>query len=284
MNTEISYCRHCGHPIQSASAFCPHCGGQQHDNAPHPTDGKQQRQAPQSTKITAVTGWSWGALVFGPIWGAFNKIKPWMSLLALLPITEIPMTIVLAIKGRQWSWESGDWKDIEHFNRAQKKWDRAAIVFIAIAVAIGVGLLVRELNHSQPTSVENTSPGQRSPEFYQNATHAEMPADLLTIRPVYSTSRLLELLEKNQYTRGPVSNQINAYMQSPDEFWRSCIANDQAYAKSNGGLSDQDALEWATNSCTDQARTYKACIELGNAEAAAMCFIGYATSNAENGD
>lgn len=284
MSTDFSYCRQCGQATKNTSAFCPHCGSQQHDNANTPNYGKQLRHLPASPQTEALTGWSWGALVFGPIWAVFNKIKPWMSLLALIPITEIPMTIVLAFKGRQWSWESGAWKDIEHFNRVQKKWDRVAIVFITIAVAIGVGLLVRELNLRQPSSAENTSPGQRSPEFYQNTTQEKMPADLMAIQPGYSTARLLELLEKNQYTRGPVSNQVSTYMQLPDEFWQSCIASNKAYAKNNGGLSDQEALEWATNSCTDQARTYKACIALGNSEAAAMCFIGYAIHNAENGD
>ena len=99
-----------------------------------------------------VTGWNWGAMMYGWIWGIANGT--YMPLLALVPILNMFWWIVCGIKGNEWAMNSGKWKTVEEFNAVQKSWNTAgkvafwysviviglmfAIWFISIAFSIGI--------------------------------------------------------------------------------------------------------------------------------------------------
>lgn len=100
----------------------------------------------QSKKVDIppeVPGWSWGAFVFGWIWGICNRV--WISLLLFIPIVNIVMPFVLGVKGRQWAWEKGKWRDLEHFNHVQRLWSIwgvAIFCFQLVVVALIITLAI----------------------------------------------------------------------------------------------------------------------------------------------
>lgn len=99
-----------------------------------------------------MTGWNWGAMMYGWIWGVANGT--YLPLLALVPILNMFWWIVCGIKGNEWAMNSGKWKTVEEFNAVQKSWNTAgkvafwysviviglmfAIWFISIAFSIGI--------------------------------------------------------------------------------------------------------------------------------------------------
>ena len=98
----------------------------------------------------SVTGWNWGAMMYGWIWGVANGT--YMPLLALVPILNMFWWIVCGIKGNDWAMNSGKWKTVEEFNAVQKSWNTAgkvafwfsiiflAIYFVMFALIMGMGL------------------------------------------------------------------------------------------------------------------------------------------------
>ena len=99
-----------------------------------------------------MTGWNWGAMMYGWIWGIANGT--YLPLLALVPILNMFWWIVCGIKGNEWAMNSGKWKTVEEFNAVQKSWNTAgkvafwysviviglmfAIWFISLAFSIGI--------------------------------------------------------------------------------------------------------------------------------------------------
>lgn len=81
-----------------------------------------------------VKGWNWGAFFLNGIWGLGNKT--YIALLAFIPIINIPIMIFLGLKGNELSWENKDWKSVEHFVSAQRKWNIAGLVVFAIYILV----------------------------------------------------------------------------------------------------------------------------------------------------
>ena len=77
-----------------------------------------------------VKGFSWGALFLNWIWAIGNKT--WIGLLFLVPYLGFIMAIVLGFKGREWAWKNKEWESVEHFNRVQRKWSIAGIIFVIV--------------------------------------------------------------------------------------------------------------------------------------------------------
>ena len=67
-----------------------------------------------------VKGFSWAGFLWTWIWGLGNKT--YIGLLALIPVINFIVAIVLGIKGREWAWKNKKWESIEQFNEVQKKW------------------------------------------------------------------------------------------------------------------------------------------------------------------
>jgi saccharopine dehydrogenase-like NADP-dependent oxidoreductase len=39
-----------------------------------------------------------------------------------VPIVNIPMWVILGIKGSAWAWQNKRWESVEAFKRTQRKW------------------------------------------------------------------------------------------------------------------------------------------------------------------
>jgi ABC-type Fe3+ transport system permease subunit len=82
------------------------------------------------------------------IWGLGNST--YIALLALLPVVNIVMAVILGIKGGQWAWKNRRWDNIEQFTRVQGLWTAFGFGLLAgclLALAIVIALLVITFNN-----------------------------------------------------------------------------------------------------------------------------------------
>ena len=114
---ELVFCTQCGQKIPSSAQACPHCGAQQTQAAASTSVPPQAASLPVSTLPEGIKGWSWGAFWLSWIWAIFNKT--WIGLLALIPLVNLVMMVILGLKGREWAWRNKAWPSVEHFNRVQ---------------------------------------------------------------------------------------------------------------------------------------------------------------------
>ena len=119
----MTACRGCGKELHDSAQVCPQCGAVQ-----GPPDG--------------VKGWSWGAFLLNGFWAIGNST--WIGLLALIPGLGLIMALILGFKGREWAWKNKQWKDVEHFNRVQRKWSFWGVTIFVGAFVLGIvaGILV----------------------------------------------------------------------------------------------------------------------------------------------
>ncbi|MCL1853858.1 MAG: hypothetical protein FWF88_12705 [Peptococcaceae bacterium] len=80
--------------------------------------------------------WNWGAFSFNIWWGIGNKV--WLSLLCFVPCMSFIMTIILGIKGNEWAWKTGKYKDLETFKAVQESWNAAGFIYFFVQLAIVV--------------------------------------------------------------------------------------------------------------------------------------------------
>lgn len=99
-----------------------------------------------------VQGWNWGAFLLTWIWGICNGT--YIALLSLIPVVHLAMMFVLGVKGNEWAWRNKDWKSVEEFHRAQRRWAAWGIglwlTFIAICVGIPLLLLAWGVKTEMP--------------------------------------------------------------------------------------------------------------------------------------
>ncbi|MDD5397591.1 MAG: ribonuclease G [Dehalococcoidia bacterium] len=97
----------------------------------------------------AATGrWNWGAFLTTWIWGLGNGT--YIALLALLPVVNIIMAVILGIKGGQWAWKNRRWENIEQFTRVQGLWTAFGFGLLAgcvLVLAIVITLLIVTFNN-----------------------------------------------------------------------------------------------------------------------------------------
>lgn len=105
------------------------------NNGGNNSDYSDSHICPESAK-----GWSWGAFVFGWIWGICNKVY-WTLLLIPLefipiigPIIGFVFLFILGVKGKEMAWKNGNWQieNVEKFISLQRKWSLAAGWYLAI--------------------------------------------------------------------------------------------------------------------------------------------------------
>lgn len=89
------------------------------------TNHNTEKPVPDSIKE-----WNWGACFLNGIWGLGNKT--YIALLAFVPIINIPMMIILGLKGNEMSWKNKEWDSLEHFKSTQQTWNKAGLVVFAI--------------------------------------------------------------------------------------------------------------------------------------------------------
>lgn len=161
---EHVFCMQCGQEIASSAQACPHCGTQQILATSSSSAPLQAATQPSSSLPDGIKGWSWGAFWLNCIWAIFNKT--WIGLLALIPLVNLVMMVILGLKGREWAWKNGTWSSIEHFNRVQKKWSLAAWIVVAASFILGIAFAILEdrMKHRDTSDIaakwsidENTS-------------------------------------------------------------------------------------------------------------------------------
>lgn len=86
-----------------------------------------------------IKGWNWGAFMYNIFWGVGNKT--YLPLLCLIPLFNIIWVFVCGIKGNEWAWKKGDYKDTETFLAVQKTWNRAGVFQFVVAILVLVGYI-----------------------------------------------------------------------------------------------------------------------------------------------
>lgn len=97
-------------------------------------------QGPSAEPPSGLGGLNWGAFAFSWIWGLGNQT--YIALLALLPVVNLVMPVVLLFKGNQWAWQNGRWRDLEHFRSVQRNWAIAAAIVYGLGAVVIIGAIV----------------------------------------------------------------------------------------------------------------------------------------------
>ncbi len=84
------------------------------------------------------SGWNWGAFSFPFIWGLANGCI-WQAVLALIPYFNLIWRFVMGGMANTWAWNEGGWESAAKFNKAQKGWNIAGVVFLCV---VGIVLLI----------------------------------------------------------------------------------------------------------------------------------------------
>lgn len=71
---------------------------------------------------------SWGALLCSPLWllthGFFMTAIVWGLLLWIYPPLVVVIHVLMFVKGREWSWRSGQrWPNYHEFYQTERMWD-----------------------------------------------------------------------------------------------------------------------------------------------------------------
>lgn len=87
-----------------------------------------------------VRGFSWGALLAGPIWAIGNRV--WPALWCWLPGLGLLVNVWMGFKGRELAWRRGGWQSVEHFKRVQARWAVWGAVIFVVAVVLTAAAVV----------------------------------------------------------------------------------------------------------------------------------------------
>jgi hypothetical protein len=95
--------------------------------------------------------WNWGAFFLSWIWGIGNST--FIALLALIPVVNIIVIIMLGARGSRWAWRNRVWRDAQQFRRTQRNWAIAGLVVWVVGIggcATMVGSIPYLLKGSDP--------------------------------------------------------------------------------------------------------------------------------------
>jgi hypothetical protein len=81
--------------------------------------------------------WSWGALVMPTIYFLISGLMK-EALFTFIPFLNIYIWIKGIVSGRRMSWERGEWKSFEVFQKRQKVTDWIGVVFLALVLAASI--------------------------------------------------------------------------------------------------------------------------------------------------
>lgn len=113
---------------------------------------KEEKESTVNNDL-GIKGWNWGAFFFNSLWGLFNGVY-WpivVNIIVAIPMlcfvnevfiamgqfVNLIVCIILGIKGNELSWNSNKkWKSVEEFKRVQKKWSKAVLWWLIIAVLL----------------------------------------------------------------------------------------------------------------------------------------------------
>ena len=89
-----------------------------------------------STIPEEVRGWNWGAFLLNWIWAIGNSV--WVGLLALLPLLNLIIPVVLGVKGNEWAWRSKRWDSLRHFKSTQRTWSIVGGIIVVVPFVITI--------------------------------------------------------------------------------------------------------------------------------------------------
>ena len=87
-----------------------------------------------------IKGWSWGAFLWGWVWGLGNKT--YIALWTLVPIVNWVMVFVVGYKGNEWAWRNKEWVNIEEFKQVQRSWSKWGLILLVVFPIVMIFLLV----------------------------------------------------------------------------------------------------------------------------------------------
>jgi len=139
-----------------------------------------------------VKKWNWGAFLLTFIWGIGNRV--YISLLALIPIVNIVMAVILGVKGNEWAWRKNRSLSLAEFKQLQKSWAKWGIIIIAITSVVFlvlIKLFVLRLENEDRmkirdnTKIANTRQIVSAINHYKYDNQQECPSSLDALVPKY---------------------------------------------------------------------------------------------------
>lgn len=283
---ELVFCMQCGQKIPSSAQNCPHCGAQQTQTAASISVPPQAASLPASILPEGVKGWSWGAFWFSWIWAIFNKT--WIGLLALIPLVNLVMMVILGLKGREWAWRNKAWSSVEHFNRVQRKWSIAGWIVMAVGLLFGiaVGVIEDRMKHSAADDFNTNWSLDADSNKKSDVQHTDAPPQSTRYpmpRLTFLKSDLIGAMKRMGIEQHWISY-FTDYLNQPKDFWQTCVAHQSERAKFFGGMGQQEAQAYGEDSCQSLVKHHHACLNDKTLDDALMCLQGHINDVAENGD
>lgn len=299
---EQVFCTACGQKIAAVARFCPHCGAPQTQaatpasaNAGMPPPAAAVSPAPSAPAAPlpdGVKGWSWGAFWLHAIWAIGNKV--WIGLLGFVPIVNFVMPFVLGFKGREWAWQKGTWRDVEHFRAVQKKWDIAGWIVLAIALLIGIGAAVLEDRMQRASREKAAIIFDPEPESRQDAplmpSQSQRAEAERAFRETLEREGNMTLAEgegemEGEFEIGPylvetlrerrgdaVADRVELFLRDEEAYLARCLqdAGWRQIAR-NAGVPANEFGDFVRYNCDRHLGKLKSCLKRKSSEAIAQC-------------
>lgn len=81
---------------------------------------------------TVMNKWNWGAFLCNWVWSIWYR--QWYGLAVFLPYVGILIVFALGKYGNALAWKSKSWKSIEDFEKSQRKWAIAGLIFWSVFI------------------------------------------------------------------------------------------------------------------------------------------------------
>ncbi len=289
---EHVFCMQCGQKIAPSAQACPHCGAQQAlaaVSSPTPAQATPQSSSPCPE---GVKGWSWGAFWLSWIWAIFNKT--WIGLLALIPMVNLVMMVILGLKGREWAWRNKSWPSIEHFNRVQKKWSLAGWIVVGASLILGIiaGAVEDWMKHRDASDItaewslddgaSNNSPTSGNSE-HTDVSAPQTASPYPIPRLSFGKADLLGAMKRSGMEQQWITEFTN-YLSQPGNFWQGCVTQEAGSAQTLGGMGQKEAQAHGESACQSLAQQYYDCLNGRALDDAVLCLQTHINDVAENGD
>ena len=231
-----SVCPICEEKINSADLKCEHCNSMITKEIQQKTKDAPIKNSSGIESIEkipySIKKWSWGAFVFGFIWGIPNKALK--TLWSLVPYVGFLWLIVCGHQGRKWAWQSKKWKSVEEFEKAQKPWDTAGLIIFAIGLLIGLFTLTTIIITQNETAQSPYSSYESVKELYEKSGVANAYTDDFAAvqkgKKWGLANKENELVIKPKYS-AVINMYGNHFIACKDEAMRACAYCDKSTLK-----------------------------------------------------
>lgn len=98
----------------------------------------------------AIKKWNWGAFFLNVVWAVRHGV--WFGLWMFVPVVNIFIPFVLAIKGNEWAWKKNNYTSEEDFLKSQRKWTISGLIIFITFILIFATLiwtLIYSINNSE---------------------------------------------------------------------------------------------------------------------------------------